>query len=132
MKLVLIHSLNVLVLNRNILADSKNIHFIGSHSGNITSCSSNILAADSIIINDSLSGMRSQRREVDLLIDPMVTSNSNDGDQELPTDITGVLVDTIEALWVSENNNIIINNNINNGISSDIAANNDFNLRTAE
>ena len=73
----------------------------GSSDINTTSCSNNIAADDSIIISGSVSGRSSQRREVDLVRDLVVTLNS-DGDRELPTtDVTGVLADTTEALMVS-------------------------------
>ena len=62
---------------------------------------------------------------MDLVRDPVVTLNSNDGNQELPADITGVLADTTEALMVSGTKNININ--INNSSSSDIAADDDSN-----
>ena len=121
---------------RNIAANSKNINTLGRRGGssniNITSRSSNIAADDSIIISGSLSERGSQQRKVDLVRDLVVTLNSNDSNQELPADVTDVLVDTTEALMVSGTQNININ--INNSSSSDIAADNDSNsnMRTTE
>ena len=64
--------------------------------------------------------------------DFVVTLNSTDGNQELPTTdvtgVTGVLADTTEALMVLGTQNI----NINDGSSSDIVADNDSNMRTTE
>ena len=58
----------------------------------------------------------------------LVVTLSSDGDQELPVDVTGVSVGTAEALLVSGNQNV----NINDGSSSNIAADNDSNMRTTE
>ena len=80
----------------------------GSRNINITSCSRDIAADGYIIISDSLSGRGSQRWKVDLVRDPVVTLNS-DGDRELLVDVTGVLLDTMEALMVSGIQNININ-----------------------
>ena len=55
----------------------------------------------------------------------MVTLNSTVGDLELPADVTGVSADTTEALLVSGIQNMDIN--INDGSSSNIAADDDFN-----
>ena len=59
--------------------------------------------------------------------DLVVTLNS-DGDRELPAVVTGASTDTMEALLVSGIQNI----NINDGSSSNIAADNDSNMRTME
>ena len=123
------------MLDRNIAANSKNINSIGRRGGSssdiiiTTSCSRDIVADNSIIISGSLSGRGSRQRKVDLVRDLVVTSNSTNGDRELPTtDVTGILADTMEALMMSGTQKI----NINGGSSSDIAANDDFNMRATE
>ena len=80
--------------------------------------SSDITADDSIIISGSLSGRGSQQRREDLVRDPVVTLNSNGGDRELPEPGVSEGEDTAEL--VSEPDN-----NINDGSSSDITANDD-------
>ena len=117
-------------------ADFTNININGRRDGgsssdiiiNITNHSSNIAADDSVIISDPLRGKGSQQQEVDLVRDLVVTLNSPNGYRELQADVTGVSVDTTEVLLVSGNQNI----NINDGNSSDIAANNDSNMATTE
>ena len=53
----------------------------------------------------------------------MTTLNSYDGDQELPADVTGVSMDTMKGLLVSETQNININiNNLRNKIGADCQA----------
>ena len=105
-------------------ADFKNINIIGrrDRSDIITSRSSNI-------ISGSLSGRESRRGEVHLVRDLVGTLIPTNGNQELQTtDVTGVSADTTEALRVSGTQNV----NINNGSSSDIATDNDSNMRTTE
>ena len=112
-------------------ANFKNINISGKCGGssdiNATSHNSNIVADDSIIISGSLSGRGLQRQGVDLARDPVVTLNYNGGDQELPTtDVTGVPASVMEKFMVSG-----IQNDINNGSSSNIAAIDDS-MRTIE
>ena len=111
-------------------ADFTNININGRRSGdssdiNSTSRNSNSVANYSII-SDPLSGRGSQQRREDLVRDSVVILNSNNGDQELPEPGVSEVEDT--AKLASDNQN----NNINDGSSSNIMANDDSIMTTTE